>query len=91
MNNPDMPAMPSKVTYEKHVITTNARTGSREDLGMQKVTESMVGLSKREHFAGLAMQGLAARNLDYGQPTWVEDTANMATDLADALLKELDK
>lgn len=49
--------------------------------------ESMqfVGLTKREYFAGLAMQGIASSDLTY------EDIAHDAVKMADALLVELDK
>jgi hypothetical protein len=43
------------------------------------------GLTKREHFAGLAMQGLLAAGL------WGETRIEYATAYADALLAELDK
>ena len=43
------------------------------------------GLTKREYFAGLAMQGMAASDLTY------EDIAHDSVKMADALLAELDK
>ena len=47
-----------------------------------------IGLTKREHFAGLAMQGyLAARYCDLD----MEDIAEAAIDMADVLLKEISK
>ena len=49
------------------------------------------GLTKREHFAGLAMQGnMASRNVQWSEV----DTgymASMAVEMADALLAELEK
>lgn len=53
--------------------------------------ESMqfVGLTKREYFAGLAMQGmLADPNLSDYNPKFI---AGLAVDFSDAILKELDK
>lgn len=47
--------------------------------------EDNKGLTKREYFAGLAMQGMANSDLTY------EDIAHDAVKMADALLKELDK
>lgn len=47
--------------------------------------EDNKGLTKREYFAGLAMQGMASNDLTY------EDIAHDAVKMADALLKELDK
>lgn len=47
------------------------------------------GLTKREYFAGLALQGLCANQfLDYKSP---KETVRKAIDLADFLLSELDK
>ena len=47
--------------------------------------EDNKGLTKREYFAGLAMQGMASSDLTY------EDIAHDAVKMAEALLKELDK
>jgi hypothetical protein len=47
--------------------------------------EDNKGLTKREYFAGLAMQGLAASDSTY------ENIAHDSVKMADALLKELDK
>lgn len=49
------------------------------------------GLTKREHFAGLAMQAFLSRDQP---PKWcstVEKMAGVAVQAADALLAELDK
>ena len=43
------------------------------------------GLTKREYFAGLAMQGMAMSDLKF------EDIAHDSVKMADALIKELDK
>lgn len=43
------------------------------------------GLTKREYFAGLAMQGMAMSDLKF------EDMAHDAVKMADALLAELEK
>lgn len=47
--------------------------------------EDNKGLTKREYFAGLAMQGIVDRYLNY------EDIAHDAVKMADALLAELNK
>lgn len=52
------------------------------------VSESTSGLTKREYFAGLAMQGLCSHSGDYHQP---EHLAQDAIMYADALLAELEK
>jgi hypothetical protein len=75
MKNSDMPAMP---TFDKY-----GRPPQFENSGLQ-----ITGLTKREHFAGLAMQGCRARGSDYLR--W-SDLAKDAVEIADALLAELDK
>ena len=55
------------------------------------------GLTKREHFAGLAMQGLLSSAhmgdsvLHDSAAEWVADIAETSVEYADALLKELEK
>jgi len=75
MNNADQPAMPVptvRFDEESNEITVMGTTG----------------LTKREHFAGLAMQGLLAYT---GEDQFVGDLAfaRAAVHYADALLKEL--
>lgn len=48
-----------------------------------------VGLTKREHFAALAMQGVLAGDTAAKLP--VERVAGVAVACADALIKELDR
>jgi hypothetical protein len=74
MNNADMPAMPMS---EDDSITW-LQGGS-----------VLEGLSKREHFAGLAMQGFISAGGN-GMPDQYE-LALLAVGYADALLAELDK
>lgn len=50
--------------------------------------ERYYGLSKREYFAGMAMQGICATNCEYN--SW-EDLAKDAIGIADSLIKELEK
>lgn len=51
--------------------------------------EDNKGLTKREYFAGLAMQGmLADPNASNFKPKFI---AELAVDFSDALLEELDK
>ena len=47
-----------------------------------------MGLTKREHFAGLAMQPLLAK---HGGALYAEVCAEYAVEYADALLKALEK
>jgi len=76
MNNADMPAMPHKIVFGK---------GYPEDY-------DNTGLTKREHFAGLAMQGLLAGGYCIEAPLMkLNEIPSEAITLADALLKELEK
>jgi hypothetical protein len=75
MSNSDMPAMPTSVTT---TLSGGIHYGEP-------------GLTKREYFAGLAMQGIYANsqeNSPAGDFAW---TAVDAVKAADALLAELEK
>jgi hypothetical protein len=52
--------------------------------------ESMVGLTKREYFAGLAMQGLCAYNGTMHEHN-IESTVKRSIEIADELLKQLEQ
>lgn len=54
-------------------------------IDLQDTEQLSVGITLRAHFAGLAMQSLAERNVGVG------DIAQKAVALADALIAELDK
>ncbi len=84
MKNADMPAMP---LFNEHGIPQHV---SR--LALDNKPNSS-GLTKREHFAGLAMQGWLDRcaNVPHTVRLKPEDIATFAVQMADALLKELDK
>ena len=71
VNNSDMPSMPTKHNSE-HFQHSNDYT---------------TGLTKREHFAGLAMQGFAANS----GMMMNENIAGLSVQWADELLAELDK
>ena len=78
MNNSDMPAMPQPIAgNEDGVIDTS------------EYDPSNAGLTKREHFAGLAMQGFIASG--YYKMNMAVGTSVRAVRAADALLAELDK
>jgi hypothetical protein len=50
------------------------------------------GLTKREYFAGLAMQGVLSQNSKYSPtPKLAANIAIRAVQIADALLEELNK
>jgi hypothetical protein len=73
MDNKDMPAMPN-TNPETYPTPCPINYGH--------------GLTKREHFAGLAMQGFAACDVP---PSTLDDVAKCSVAWADALLAELDK
>ena len=73
MNNADMPAAPISVS------STGGNLCSSD-------FEYGEGLTKREHFAGLAMQGLLS---NHGNES-ADECALNAVDYADALLRKLE-
>jgi len=76
-----MPAMP--LTGDAYSdISDSPMTNGRYEQGM--------GLTKREHYAGLAMQGFIAGSLP-GDTRSIDEAASLAVKFSDALLKELDK
>jgi hypothetical protein len=82
MNNSDMPAMPQPIAANEN-----------EFLDTNEYSEGNSGLTKREHFAGLAMQAILSNprlvdNLTPGSVDWI---AIKAAIVADAQLAELDK
>ena len=81
MRNADMPAMPCKQTVSRD---------SDEMIPYQFGNHDFVtpGLTKREHFAAMAMQGLLAF---YGDGQAFSTTAKEAMECADALLAELER
>ncbi len=78
MNNADMPAMP-----------ISEEDTDRIDVGVKIYT----GLSKREHFAGLAMQAILSNSclIDNLTTCSVDWLVKKAAIVADAQLNELDK
>tara|TARA_R110000850_G_scaffold2452_2_gene11840 strand:+ start:492 stop:770 length:279 start_codon:yes stop_codon:yes gene_type:complete len=86
MKNSDMPAMPCDFNFDTDTGTTH---------------EMFSGLTKREHFAGLAMQGILSNPSAVLQANsqsgfgWCnsddEQLANLSLICADALLAELEK
>ena len=80
MRNGDLPAMPNLSTSG---IATSV-SELREMLSENRVT---IGLTKREQFAGMAMQGLLAKDDD----RQANNVARQAVENADALLIELEE
>jgi hypothetical protein len=66
---------------------TNADSAAMPVVGDNNLFNGETGLTKREHFAGLAMQGI----LSYHTGITCSGAAEKAVAYADALLKELEK
>jgi len=86
MNNGNMPAMGGMIPRSEVAI--------RQEEALSKTRAERYryqkGLTKREHYAGLAMQGLIAGSLK-GDTRSIDEVASLAVKFADAVLKELDK
>ena len=78
MNNSDMPAMP-----QTGAIGPSGDMYRSEEFGGE-------GLTKREHFAAMAMQGMCA-NTEYVTKDWKDIVVKESAYMADALLAELAK
>jgi hypothetical protein len=84
MDNKDMPAMPTGLIHEDVFNSDGEFCGT--------VEARYVGLSKREHFAGLMMQAEKIHHGASGAYGFSEKVAaKSAVECADALLAELDK
>ena len=82
MNNADMPAMP--------------QTEESYNAAGEYILEVRGGLTKREHFAAMAMQGVLSgvngdADLHNSAEEWKEDVASASVEFADALLAELER
>jgi hypothetical protein len=88
MNNADTPAMP---LLDEHGVRD--LTDGHVDSGYlsQKGRRFSIGLTKREHFAAMAMQGIIGSGNLVGQDVNKAKVAQHAIEYADALLAELDK
>ena len=69
----------------KQPIYPDPMRGSEPSFSNQSPHDLPMGLTKREYFAGLAIQGAIMSNYS------VNMSAEIAVNIADALLKELDK
>ena len=79
MNNKDMPAMPQNGAF------------SLADDFNRSVDMGGMGLTKLEHFAGLAMQGFCSRDQTPDTLATVNKIAGVSVEMAKALLAQLDK
>ena len=83
MKNQDMPAMPCELRV------TNAQRQAAA-IGNTPIPNKAYGLTKLEHFAGLAMQGYVSR-VPHGGSFLYATAAFESVTLAKALLEELEK
>jgi hypothetical protein len=83
MKNRDMPAMP--LTDESGGLSDLTCGTHDSDYLLQEGRNFSTGLTKREHFAAMAMQGLAAGGHDNAMAV-----VSQAVIMADALLEELE-
>jgi len=90
MKNSDMPANP--IANDKGCPTSTKNGCDRVDDGFVENFGSMIGLTKREHFAAMAMQGMLANPamIDVHNKESIEWIAKHAIGQADELLKELE-
>lgn len=84
MTNGNAPAMPVVVTKDPLVFEQQKSINP-----LASALTEYEGLTKREHFAGLAMQAITTGALSNNQTIEYEDVARGALLIADALLKEL--
>jgi hypothetical protein len=94
MTNADKPAMPAGTTGKRRI--------NQNDPGSDFVTMSYskpvhLGLTKREHFAAMALQGLLSNpatgdsSLWDNAPEWANQMTSSAVEFADALLAEMEQ
>lgn len=86
MKNRDMPASPSGLVQKRRV---NQNDPGSSFAVMSFSEPKNAGLTKREYFAGLAMQGILAS--DTGFSVHQNDAVQIAVAHADALLEELER
>ena len=95
MKNSDMPAMPCSAPDKgarEELLLALRDTGDftvPEIKDMANKMSSHGGLTKREHFAAMAMQGYCAVFEGWGESC--EEVARCSVAMADALLAELEK
>jgi len=91
MNNSDMPANP--IANDKGCPTSTKNGCDRVDDGFVENFGSMIGLTKREHFAAMAISSVLDKynpyeSGEFDSSDW-DCVAKNAVGIADALLKEL--
>lgn len=84
MDNGSKPATPITLSWKADAFGKAANTG-------YEVNDVIGGLTKREAFAMTAMQGLLAQSNGSAMSSDMGMGAKYCVDMADALLKELEK
>lgn len=85
MKNSEQPIAPITL---RHIGVNDFRIATEKDIRDGQFLTSFGGLTKREYFAGLAMQGYAASEIEFDD---VSAMAKSAILFADTLLAELEK
>lgn len=82
MNNADKPINPTSTINDPYL---------RKELQTTTTTTTHIGLTKREYFAGIALQGILSNrwSMEFGNYN-EEAKAEMAIKQADELLKQLE-
>jgi len=90
MKNGDIPAAP---IYGADGSLWNLTDGNHDGEYLSQVGQKFsIGITKREHFAAMAMQGILSGADEYRKENWTnQDYAFEAVVMADALLEELKK
>ncbi|RKT01061.1 hypothetical protein [Chryseobacterium defluvii] len=83
MENADKPISP---TFIKFTENGNPRPVSEYEVSRGGYSDFSIGLTKREYFAGLALQGLVG-NTHNNSPKFI---AEVAIKISDELLKQLE-
>ena len=83
MKNSEQPIAPITL---RQIGDNDFRIATEKDIREGQFLKSFGGITKREYFAGLAMQGIIS--LNGGSPNGIAETAMQ---YADALLLELEK
>lgn len=87
MENSKQPIVPITI---RQIGDNEWRIASEKDINVNENLKRLTGLTKREYFAGLAMQGiLAGKDIDVKFSSGVGSVADMAISYANELLKQL--
>lgn len=91
MNNENGSAPASPIKLNERV-----ECGTTGNVTINECDDYHSGLTKREHFTAMAMQGLLSSRdgdsqLHDNAPDWIKSVAETSLEFADALLMELDK